>query len=583
VAFNALTVRAKLTWAFGGLAFMVLLVAGMSIRALADADHHFVGYVHGIAARASTAGAVLAAVDARAVAARNLVLVTKLEDLEAEKQAVAKAQERVQQSMAKLNKMVSEGTDVPPKTRELIAEIDRVEKAYSPVAQAIVKLALDGHHDEAIAKMNSECRPLLAALVKASDNYRAYVDDRSAEAVADAAANYAFQRNLQLALGLIAVVSAVVAGWVITRGITQALGAEPGALNAVAHRVAEGDLSPVQEAASAPADSVMASLGEMQAHLARVVGRVRNSSDSIATGSSQIASGNADLSQRTEQQASNLQQTAASMEELSGTVRASADTAGQANELAASASAAAERGGVVVGQVVATMQDIATSSKKIVDIIGVIDGIAFQTNILALNAAVEAARAGEQGRGFAVVASEVRSLAGRSAEAAKEIKSLISASVEKVDVGARQVHDAGASMGEIVAQVKRVSDLISEISHATAEQSSGISQVGQAVTQLDQVTQQNAALVEQSAAAAESLKQQAAELAQVVSQFKIDGHGGLSARPVASAAPAPAQRPAALAPARTAPAAAAAPAKAPVPASTPAAAPVGADDDWASF
>jgi methyl-accepting chemotaxis protein len=248
---------------------------------------------------------------------------------------------------------------------------------------------------------------------------------------------------------------------------------------------------------------------------------VRSSSDSIATGSAQIATGNADLSQRTEEQASNLEQTAASMEQLTATVKQNSDTARQANQLATSASEAASRGGAVVSQVVGTMQDISASSKKIADIIGVIDGIAFQTNILALNAAVEAARAGEQGRGFAVVASEVRSLAQRSANAAKEIKTLIGQSVAKVDDGSKLVDEAGASMHDIVNQVKRVTDLIAEISTASIEQTQGIAQVGEAVTQLDQVTQQNAALVEQSAAAADSLKQQAAGLAELVRAFRV--------------------------------------------------------------
>ena len=266
---------------------------------------------------------------------------------------------------------------------------------------------------------------------------------------------------------------------------------------------------------------LLLALKAMNDSLVRIVSEVRQGSDHIATGSSQIATGNADLSQRTEEQASNLQQTAASMEQLSGTVRTTADTASKANQLAASASAAAIKGGEVVSTVVNTMQGIDASSKKIADIIGVIDGIAFQTNILALNAAVEAARAGEQGRGFAVVASEVRSLAGRSAEAAKQIKSLIGASVEQVEVGASQVNDAGESMKSIVSEVQRVSQLISEISAASAEQSQGIIQVGHAVTQLDQVTQQNAALVEESAAAADSLKHQAKNLAELVSVFRL--------------------------------------------------------------
>ena len=297
----------------------------------------------------------------------------------------------------------------------------------------------------------------------------------------------------------------------------------------VAETVASGDLSStIDTQGKDETAQLLQALGRMNDNLARIVGQVRNSSDSIATGSAEIATGNQDLSQRTEEQASNLQQTAASMEQLSGTVKANAETAGQADKIAAQASAAAFLGGEKVGAVVTTMQDIAAASKKITDIIGVIDGIAFQTNILALNAAVEAARAGEQGRGFAVVASEVRSLAGRSADAAKEIKSLIGASVEKVGLGAKQVNEAGESMKEIVAQVQRVTQLIGEISTATAEQSTGIGQVGDAVTQLDQVTQQNAALVEESAAAAESLKHQAATLAEVVSVFKLTAGGGVA-------------------------------------------------------
>jgi len=308
--------------------------------------------------------------------------------------------------------------------------------------------------------------------------------------------------------------------WLIARSITRPIAEAV----KVAQTVAAGDLtSRIEVRSTDETGQLLAALKAMNESLVGIVSRVRNSSDSIATGSAQIATGNADLSQRTEEQASNLQQTAASMEQLSGTVKSSAETASQASQLATSASAAAVKGGEMVGTVVNTMQDIAASSKRIADIIGVIDGIAFQTNILALNAAVEAARAGEQGRGFAVVASEVRSLAGRSAEAAKEIKSLIGASVERVELGARQVNDAGASMAEIVSQVQRVSQLISELSSASAEQSTGIRQVGEAVTQLDQVTQQNAALVEESAAAAESLKHQAVTLAEVVSVFKVTG------------------------------------------------------------
>ena len=291
---------------------------------------------------------------------------------------------------------------------------------------------------------------------------------------------------------------------------------------AVARAVADGDLRMrVTVRGSNELGQLMQALAAMRDHLAKVVGKVLQGSESVATASAEIAQGNNDLSARTEQQASALEQTAATMEELGSTVKQNADSGRQANQLAQSASAVAVRGGDVVGQVVHTMKDINESSRKIADIIGVIDGIAFQTNILALNAAVEAARAGEQGRGFAVVASEVRSLAGRSADAAKEIKALISASVERVEHGTALVDQAGATMQEVVTSIRRVTDIVAEISASSGEQSLGVSQVGEAVTQMDQATQQNAALVEEMAAAADSLRSQAQHLVQTVAVFKL--------------------------------------------------------------
>jgi len=306
----------------------------------------------------------------------------------------------------------------------------------------------------------------------------------------------------------------------VRRSVWRAVGAEPAAIAAAARTAAQGDLS--QPIVTEHADSVAGSLERMRRHIAGVVGEVRRGVESVSTASREIAQGNQDLSSRTEQQASSLQQTAASMEQMTSSVKLSADNARQANQVAASASTVAQRGGAVVGNVVSTMEAISASSRKIAEIIGVIDGIAFQTNILALNAAVEAARAGEQGRGFAVVAGEVRNLAQRSAQAAREIKVLISESVTKVQGGAALVADAGRTMDEIVAQVRRVTDLIGEITSSTLEQSSGLQQVNQAVTQLDQATQQNAALVEQSAAAAASLSEQARRLSESVSVFKLD-------------------------------------------------------------
>ncbi len=395
--------------------------------------------------------------------------------------------------------------------------------------------------------------------------------------------------SAKLAMALLVTASLMLgigAAVLITRSVLRQIGGEPAEAKRIVGEIAQGNLAVSIPLRAGDHESLLAAMQGMKDRLAAIVSQVRASSDSIATGSSQIASGNSDLSQRTEEQASNLQQTAASMEQLSGTVKTSADTAARANELASSASAAATHGGEMVGQVVDTMQEISAASKKIADIIGVIDGIAFQTNILALNAAVEAARAGEQGRGFAVVAGEVRTLAQRSAEAAKEIKTLIGASVDKVEAGARQVNDAGASMNEIVAQVQRVSQMIGELSSAAIEQSSGIGQVNDAMTQLDQVTQQNAALVEESAAAAESLRHQADRLAQAVGVFQLDAAHALgsiaparapivapaathAAKPSSSARPASTPKPAA---------AAKAPAKA-----EPAAVPAGGADDWTTF
>ncbi|WP_294765277.1 methyl-accepting chemotaxis protein [uncultured Rhodoferax sp.] len=310
-------------------------------------------------------------------------------------------------------------------------------------------------------------------------------------------------------------------GVVITRSIVRQLGGEPALANAITHHMAHGELN--VEVVLRPGDesSVMHGIKGMRDNMASIVSQVRQGSESVATASAEIAQGNQDLSARTESQASALEETAASMEELGSTVRQNAESARQANQLAQRASAVAQQGGEVVAQVVDTMKGINDSSRKIADIISVIDGIAFQTNILALNAAVEAARAGEQGRGFAVVASEVRSLAGRSAEAAKEIKSLIGASVERVEQGTALVDKAGETMTEVVTSIKRVTDIVGEISSASSEQSAGVAQVGEAVTSMDQSTQQNAALVEEMAAAASSLKSQAQELVKTVAVFKL--------------------------------------------------------------
>ena len=424
-----------------------------------------------------------------------------------------------------------------PEERALAAEVEAVrDRYYVALAKTFASdFAAADAHDKIVAEYEGESKASFDALFAAINrdvDYQSKGADTAYKASQD---TYSSARIAVVALLAAAVLLGALMAFIITRSIVRPLESAV----KVAEAVAEGNLTSVVVATgSDEVSQLLRALRRMNDSLTTIVSRVRNSSDSIATGSSQIAVGNADLSQRTEEQASNLQQTAASMEELTATVKQNADTARAATQIASSATAAAAEGGRVVGQVVSTMEEITQSSRRIVDIIGVIDGIAFQTNILALNAAVEAARAGEQGRGFAVVASEVRSLAQRSAAAAKEIKSLIGTSVEKVESGSQLVDEAGKSMANIVTQVTRVNDLIGEISSASMEQSTGIGQIGDAVNQLDQVTQQNAALVEESAAAAESLKVQAAQLAQVVAVFKL-GAGDHGDHAPADSHPAP--------------------------------------------
>jgi methyl-accepting chemotaxis protein len=404
---------------------------------------------------------------------------------------------------------------------DLMAKLDKGWAAYSKAQQTVVALGRDKKQVDAADISDGLGSTAFDDTMGALAGLNKFGFEGGKAAAADVHAVYRNAKLVVAALLGAALFLGLGLAWVITRHLLRQLGGEPNVAASVLAAVAEGDLSTHVPLRTGDTTSLMACLAAMQRSLSDTVSQVRSGSEGVATASSQIAQGNQDLSGRTEQQASALQQTAATMDELGSTVRNNADNARQANQLALGASTVAVKGGEVVGKVVETMKGINQSSKKIADIISVIDGIAFQTNILALNAAVEAARAGEQGRGFAVVAAEVRSLAQRSAEAAKEIKSLISASVERVDRGTELVGEAGHTMDEIVAAIRRVSDIVGEISSASVEQSSGVSQVGQAVTQMDHATQQNAALVEESAAAAESLRQQAQALVQAVAVFKL--------------------------------------------------------------
>jgi len=431
-------------------------------------------------------------------------------------------------------KRLDEANERATALRKLLAAIEKIEgkgatagklkslfESYFAASTETAQLFLgikQGDQAGSIPKMQSALKALEAELAQARSQASEGFDSGLERARAGVSASV----TVIVVSGLVVVACLGLASFLVIGSVWRQLGGEPEYARDVMRRMAEGDLSQRIEVAPGADASLLAAVREMSQGLAAIVADVRTGTDSMTVASREIAVGNHDLSVRTEKQATSLEQTSSNMQTLTDTVRQSAEAAAQANQLAGSAAAVAQKGGEVVSQVVSTMNEINTSSKKINDIIGVIDGIAFQTNILALNAAVEAARAGEQGRGFAVVASEVRSLAQRSAEAAKEIKGLIGASVDRVEVGSKLVEDAGATMTEIVASVQRVSDIIGEITAASGEQSQGIGQVNQSVSQLDQMTQQNAALVEQAAAAASSLEQQARALQTSVSTFKLN-------------------------------------------------------------
>ena len=410
------------------------------------------------------------------------------------------------------------------------AKILEQRKLYSSSRDGAVKAKAEGNEEEAARLLDKSFTPaaqLYQELLQELVVMQRTSIDATAKAI-DAKASRS--KTVIAALTGCALVLGGLLSWLLTSGITRPIRTAV----ELAETVASGDLTRrIDVTSKDETGALLRALRHMNDSLVRIVSEVRAGTDTIATGSTEISAGNLDLSARTEQQAGALEETAASMEELTTTVRQNADNARQANQLSIAASEIAVQGGAVVGEVITTMGSINESSRKIVDIIGVIDGIAFQTNILALNAAVEAARAGEQGRGFAVVASEVRTLAQRSAAAAKEIKMLIGDSVDKVDAGAKLVDQAGTTMEQVVESIRRVTDIMAEITHASAEQTGGIEQVNAAIGQMDQVTQQNAALVEESAAAAASMQEQAAKLAQVVGVFKLNGHA-------AAAAPAPA-------------------------------------------
>jgi methyl-accepting chemotaxis protein len=508
-----LKIGRRLGLAFGLMLCLMLAVAGVGYFGIAKADRVLKDIMADDVRKLTLANSLSEEVHVVARVIRTVVL---LDDQSAKPAEVAKieaARSAYNQSREALRAMSSSTAGAG-----LLAKVDAAASEARAVNDEILNLANENKDEEATALLLQQSIPKVAAWQSALDDYAAL--QKGSMVAAEEAAHASDQRAVATlaALTLVAVLLGVGLAWWITSSITRPMSLA----SMLASDIRDGDLTTTLEFESRDeTGQLLAKMREMQTSVSKVVAEVRANAENVATASAQIAQGNQDLSQRTEQQASSLQQTAATMEELGTTVRQNADNAQQANQLAQAASGVAVKGGEVVGQVVETMKGISDSSRRIADIIGTIDGIAFQTNILALNAAVEAARAGEQGRGFAVVASEVRSLAQRSAEAAKEIKILIGASLDRVEKGTALVGQAGQTMDEVVTSIRRVTDIVGEISQASVEQSSGVGQVGQAVNQMDRATQQNAALVEESAAAAVSLQTQADGLVQAVSVFKL--------------------------------------------------------------
>jgi methyl-accepting chemotaxis protein len=540
-----LRIGTRLALAFGFLCVALVFMVGQGVIMLGRVNEGTDAIVNMRMPRVEMTKRMLGEANDIAIALRDMVLIDDADDRAQQVEEVVSSRKELDAILAKLDSIL-----VYPQARAVLAQEMQLNTRYTQSQQELMRLIERGDAAGARAYLKTTLRPLLADYKAAIGQQIKFQNDLAMETAQDAQAMYSRTRVLMIVLGAVILAVACALAWWISVSITRPLRR---ALD-VATAVAAGDLTTRVEVDSrCEVGELLGALKRMNENLVATVGTVRGGTETIALASGEVAAGNQDLSARTEQQASALEETASSMEELTSTVRQNADNARQANTLAATASSVASKGGAVIEQVVDTMAQIHTASGRIVDIIGVIDGIAFQTNILALNAAVEAARAGEQGRGFAVVASEVRSLAQRSAAAAKEIKSLIIDSSDKVETGSHLVREAGSTMRDIVDSVRRVADILGEITAASLEQSAGIEQINEAITQMDDVTQQNAALVEQAAAAAQAMREQAARLADAVAVFRIEG-GAATGAPVSASAPAPAPARAAVPAVRARPA-----------------------------
>jgi methyl-accepting chemotaxis protein len=511
--FSFSSIGARIGLAVGAVLLGLLCVIAAGVLGLQRVERNITELVTVGTVKSDLASQLQLVIVSRVDAVRNIALTPEVNNMQAD---LKRLEDLVKQYGETREKLVALGLNEAEK--EALGKVDAADTQAAPHLKSALALARSMQPEMSAEVLTGKLGPVQHQWMAALDELSGAAEDSRTAVLAEIQA--ARQRTLvgMVAAGLLALAAGTVIAAFLARGISRRL---QQAMSVTQH-IADGDLtSAVNGSGQDEVSQTLAALDSMQTRLSHTIGEVRSAVLAIETASTEIASGTNDLSTRTEQSASSLQQTASSMEQLTTTVKSASDNAAVARDLASSASSVAQRGGEVVTQVVATMEDINHSSRKINDIIGVIDGIAFQTNILALNAAVEAARAGEQGRGFAVVASEVRSLAQRSAQAAREIKALIGASVDKVEAGTKLVSEAGTTMQDIVSSVRRVSDVIAEISHAAVEQTAGIGEINRAVTHLDQMTQQNAALVEESAAAAEGMREQAARLAQAVSTFRL--------------------------------------------------------------